>query len=255
MIEIISAIGAVSALMLLFFSIAQYIKNNSIADIAWGIGFALIAGSLLVVRGTYTELQLLVATLVFIWALRLSTHIAVRQIGKHEDPRYTAWRRSWGAYQALGAFVFVFLLQGILMFVVSAPVIAVQLGTLEPIGFFAKLGTLVWIIGFACEVIADAQLASFLKKPENRGRLMTRGLWRYSRHPNYFGEILLWWGIYIIALSVPYGWLSIVGPLTITYLLRYVSGVPLAERSLEHHPEFARYKETTSILIIWPTKK
>lgn len=241
--------------MLIFFCVAQYIKNNSIADIAWGIGFVLITVSLLITRGTYTELQLLVTALVCIWASRLSTHITLRQRGKGEDPRYTAWRKSWGNYQALGAFLSVFLLQSILMFVVSAPVIAVQVGALESIGILAKLGTLVWIIGFACEVIADAQLAAFLQKPENRGRLMTSGLWRYSRHPNYFGEILIWWGIYIIALSVPYGWLSIIGPLTITYLLRYVSGVPLAERSLQHHPEFARYKETTSILIILPTKK
>jgi steroid 5-alpha reductase family enzyme len=255
MIEIVSAIAGVSALMLLFFCVAQYIRNNSIADIAWGIGFALIAASLLVARGTYTDLQLLVVTLVLIWASRLSTHIALRQMGRGEDPRYTAWRASWGKQQALGAFLSVFLLQSILMFVVSAPVIAVQLGALESIGILAKLGTLVWIIGFACEVIADAQLAAFLQKAENRGQLMTNGLWRYSRHPNYFGEILIWWGIYIIALSVPYGWLSIVGPATITYLLRYVSGVPLAERSLESHPEFAQYKKTTSILIIWPPKE
>lgn len=241
--------------MLLFFCVAQYIKNNSIADIAWGIGFALIAVSLMVTRGTYTQLQLLVVALVLIWASRLSTHIALRQMGKGEDPRYTAWRTSWGNYQAIGAFLFVFVMQGILMFIVSAPVIVVQLGALEPIGILAKLGTLIWIIGFACEVIADAQLAAFLQRPENRGRLMTYGLWRYSRHPNYFGEILIWWGMYIIALSVPYSWLSIIGPATITYLLRYVSGVPLAERSLQHHPEFARYKETTSILIIWPIKQ
>ncbi len=118
-------------------------------------------------------------------------------------------------------------------------------------GFFDLLGVLLWILGFCFEFVADWQLDRFIKNPDNRGKIMDQGLWRYSRHPNYFGEVTMWWGIYILALSVPWGWLSIIGPLTISYIILFVSGVPMTERFMEDNPAFADYKRRTSAFIPW----
>ena len=168
------------------------------------------------------------------------------------SPRYAAWRKSWGSHQILGAFIFVFLVQAILFCVVATPVIAIMLSDSAPLDIFSRIGTLLWLVGFACEVMGDMQLTAFLKDPKNHGKVMTKGLWHYSRHPNYFGEIVMWWGIFVIALSTPYGFLTIIGPATITYLITYISGVPLAEKSLSTHPDFTHYRATTSVLVPLP---
>lgn len=247
--------GIIFIYMSLFFVIAQAKKDNSIADVAWGLGFALLALYTLISKGTFFPRQLLVTTLVLVWATRLSLHILKRNWSKGEDPRYVQWRKSWGKYATLLSFTNVFLLQGFLMLIISYPILLINTYSDASLNYIDVLGFIVWLIGFCFEVVGDAQLAAFLKNPSNRGSILMSGLWKYTRHPNYFGEALLWWGIFVLALSVPYGYTSILSPLLITYLLVFVSGVPLAEKQLENNDQFAVYKKRTSVFIPWFTYK
>lgn len=239
--------------MTLWWSVAAIIKRNDLADIAWGLGFVLLAwmGYTLSDGGAR---PLLVTLLVTIWGIRLSAHIAQRAIGKPEDTRYATWRASW-RYPALRSYVQVFLLQGVLLFIVASPILLIHAADHPPLGLLDLVGMTVWLTGFLFEVIGDAQLAAFLRVPENRGTIMDRGLWCYSRHPNYFGEVTLWWGIGLMALSVPWGVAALIGPLTITILILFVSGVPLLERKYANRADFQVYKRRTSIFFPLPPRR
>jgi steroid 5-alpha reductase family enzyme len=237
--------------MTLFFLFAFKKRNNSIADIAWGLGFVLIAFFTLVAFSTYSARQLLVTLLTAIWGLRLAGHIIVRNWGKEEDPRYQEWRRQWGNRQLLYSYTHVFLLQGALILIISLPIIAINSTASTPLNILDLIGLTLWLIGFAWEVIGDRQLANFLKKPANKGLVMQQGLWRYTRHPNYFGESLMWWSIFIISCAQTYSVGLVISPLLITYLLVFVSGIPLAEKHLEKNRGFAEYKRKTSPFIPW----
>jgi steroid 5-alpha reductase family enzyme len=148
------------------------------------------------------------------------------------------------------------MLQGFIMLLVATPIIIIN-STNGPmlLGFFDLLGFVVWFTGLFFEAVADYQLYLFLQDPTKRGEIMMHGLWRYSRHPNYFGEVLMWWGIFIIACNVPYGWISIISPITISYILLFVSGIPLAEKQLKGLKDFAEYEKRTSIFVPWFVKK
>ncbi len=139
-------------------------------------------------------------------------------------------------------------------FLISLPVIFINTYSLEGFEWLALIGVLIWGLGFYFESVGDAQLAKFIKDPANKGKLMQSGLWRYTRHPNYFGEVTQWWGIFMVALLVPSGWLSIIGPITITYLILKVSGIPMLEKKMEQNPEFAEYKKRTSAFIPLPPR-
>lgn len=253
--SILLTVLSVYLYMTAWFLYALRITNNSVADIAWGFGFILVALETLMVTGLYLPQQLLATALVLIWGTRLSMHIVMRNSGKPEDPRYTQWRREWGNYVMIRSFLQVFMLQGTLLLLIATPIILINTSTVGTLSFYTIVGTLIWITGFAFEAIADYQLRKFLLMPKNRCHLMKSGLWRYSRHPNYFGETLMWWGIFVIALSVPWGWAAIISPLTITYLLLYVSGVPLAEKSMRDNPEFQQYMRETSVFFPWFVNK
>ena len=249
---VISAISTI-IFMTAIFILSEYKKDASIVDIFWGIGIIFIALLCVFYAQTYTPRQLLVTWLILIWGTRLSFQIFLRKRGKHEDPRYQAWREQWGTNYRVYSYIYIFLVQALAMIIVSYPIILINgYYTQAHVGPLDILGLLVWVIGFAFEVIGDWQLYSFLKKDENKGKIMQSGLWRYSRHPNYFGESLMWWGIFIIALSSPYGFTAIISPLTITYLLLFVSGIPLAEQQLAANPEFANYKWKTSAFFPLP---
>lgn len=241
--------------MSLIFIISRRLKRLDIVDVAWGGAFIVIALSSLILGGG-GGLQYLVSSLVIIWGLRLSFYIFKRfKRSKSEDPRYQEMRKSWRGGEAVNAYVRIFLVQGILALIVSASVIMANLSSETSIGFTAYVGLVVWIAGFLFESIGDSQLRAHLANPINEGKLMTTGLWRYTRHPNYFGEAVQWWGIFVIALSVPYGWASMLGPLTITVLLLSVSGVPLTEKRFEGRPGWDAYKKRTSIFLPPPPKK
>jgi len=237
------------------FFVSIYKKDNSIADIGWGIGFILIALFTLFYNGLFLERHLLITLLVVMWGTRLSLHIWQRNRGKGEDPRYVRWREHWGSSFLIRSFLQVFMLQGAIMLLIATPIILVNMSAIPGLGFLDLLGFTIWFVGFFFESVADYQLYIFLQDPAHRGRIMMRGLWRYSRHPNYFGEVLIWWGIYCIALQVPYGILAIISPITITYILLFVSGIPLAEKQMSGLAEFAAYKKRTSIFIPWFSKE
>lgn len=172
-----------------------------------------------------------------------------------EDPRYKEMSKQWKGSAALNAYLRIFVVQGILATAVSASVIAVNLSHESAISAWTFVGAAIWLVGFLFELIGDAQLKKHLANPKNKGNLMTGGLWRYTRHPNYFGEATQWWGIFVIALAVPLGWVSVIAPLTIMILLLFVSGVPLTEKRFEGRPGWREYKKRTSVFLPLPPKK
>jgi steroid 5-alpha reductase family enzyme len=240
--------------MSIFFLIASARKDNSIVDVAWGTGFVLIAYFTLLFFGEFTIRQLLVTAVVTLWGLRLAVHIFRRNRGRGEDFRYASMREKWGRYVLIRSFLQIYVLQGFFMLVVAYPVILVNSTPGPSFGWLDLLGLSIWIAGFLFEAVADSQLKEFVKT-KKPGEIMKSGLWRYSRHPNYFGEAVQWWGIFIVALSLEGGWWAIVSPILITFLLRFVSGVPYLERKYRQYPKFREYMKETNAFIPWFPKK
>ncbi len=256
MIELLQqAVLIVFIYFLIFFLVAQVIRNNSIVDMGWGAGFVLLALITLITQGAYVERNLLLVLLVTIWGGRLAYYIVRRNWGKPEDFRYAKWRREWGKWVVPRAFFQVFMLQGVFMLIVGYPIILVNANPEPGLKFFDYLGLVVWLIGFFFESVGDKQMAEFKKDPANKGKIIKSGLWKYTRHPNYFGEATMWWGIFLLSLSVPLGWSGIISPLTITLLLLYVSGVPMLEKKYKDNPEFQEYAKVTSKFFPWFPKK
>lgn len=239
--------------MNIWFLFAQFKRRGDVVDVAWGLGFPLVGWSAYLFTGEPSTQALLANILVTAWGLRLSTHIFLRNKDKEEDYRYKAWRQDWGKWYALRAYLQIFMLQGSLLFLIALPLILINQ---NPMGISALtiLGALIWVFGYSFEVVSDYQLSEFIKDKKNKGKLMTSGLWAYSRHPNYFGEATLWWGIGVIALSAPSGWIGLFGPALITYLLVYVSVVPLLEKKMQNKPGFKKYAQKTPKFIPRITK-
>ncbi|MCR4395390.1 MAG: DUF1295 domain-containing protein [Candidatus Saccharicenans sp.] len=245
--------------MNLVFILSLIKKNAAIVDVAWGLGFVLVVASHLaresLLHRVLDPRQLLVAALITIWGTRLSWHIYRRNRGKPEDYRYAIWRQKWGQTFVWRSYFQIFWLQGFFMFLVLMPSLLVLRSRAGRLNWLDALGLLVWLAGFFFEAVADAQLRKFKKIPENKGHIITTGLWKYSRHPNYFGESVMWWGIFLIALNAPGGWLGIIGPLTITLLLTLVSGIPLLEKKYRCQTEFEAYRAVTSAFFPLPPRK
>ena len=236
---------------LIFFFVAQIIKNNSIVDMGWGAGFVLLVFFTMISQAAYVERNILITILITVWGGGLAYHIVRRNWGKPEDFRYAKWREDWGKWLVPRAFFQIFMLQGLFMLVIGYPVILVNANPLAGLTILDYLGIIVWITGFYFESVGDKQLADFKKDSGNKGKIIKHGLWKYTRHPNYFGEVAMWWGIFLISLSVPGGYTAIISPLTITLLLLYVSGVPLLERKYKDNPEFQEYARVTSRFFPW----
>ncbi len=233
---------AVFLYMSLGFGVSLALKRNDIADIFWGLGFVFLALLSLGWSLPLEERTAWVVFMVILWAARLSGHIALRNRGKTEDFRYKAWREQWGKTFYWRSFLQVWMLQGFFMLIIASPVCVAILADPLELGWIEYIGAMIWAFGFWFEAVADLQLMQFKSRPENRGKFIQSGLWSFSRHPNYFGEALVWWGVFLFALRVPYGWMTVMGPALLTYLLRYVSGVPMLERKYEGNPEFESYK-------------
>ncbi|MFC2159430.1 DUF1295 domain-containing protein [Actinomycetota bacterium] len=239
----------------IFFIIAWLMKNNGIVDIGWGPGFVIVALFCLFYSGNYNFRTILVTTLVAIWGLRLFYHIIRRNWGKSEDFRYANFRREWGKWHNLRAFFQLFMLQGLLMILISASIFIVSLFSESGFKAYDFIGLAIWIVGFIFEAFGDAQLKSFKSDPKKKGHVIQTGLWRYTRHPNYFGEATMWWGLFIIALSVRFGYIAVISPIMITLFLLFVSGVPLLEEKYKDRPEFQEYAKVTSKFFPLPHKK
>ena len=237
----------ISVMMLSLWLLSIVIKNASIVDIAWGSGFVMVAWvSAITAHGQSTR-GVLLLTLATVWGLRLSGYLAWRNIGHGEDFRYKAMRKHYGKRFPLISLVTVFAVQGALMWVVSLPL---QMGQIDPetsVGAVAIVGTVIWAVGLAFESIGDVQLARFKAKPDSAGRVMRTGLWKYTRHPNYFGDSLVWWGMAIVAAESGKGRPGIIGAVVMTYLLMKFSGVPFLEKTItKRRPEYAQYQAATS---------
>lgn len=232
----------------IIFLFALIRKDNSVMDVFWGLGFIVIALYAIIQSGVIDLRKIIVTILVSLWGLRLSVYIYLRNRNKGEDFRYAEWRRRWKFFY-LRSYLQVFLLQGFLMLVVSSPVWFINFNTGGTLGIWDFLGLVFFGSGFFIESLADQQLTEHKRNPVNKGRLLTTGLWSVSRHPNYFGEALIWWGIAFYAYSIPGGWITVAGPITMTLLLRYVSGVPLLENRMEKFPEWVAYKRQTAPFI------
>lgn len=240
--------------MSFWFIISLLKKRNDVADIAWGLGFTVIAWASFFICENFSIRGFCVNIMVSLWGLRLAWHIYTRNKGKTEDYRYQAWRKEWGNWFYLRSYLQIYFLQGALLYLIILPILLINKNIGPNLNYLDLLGGLVWAIGFFFEVVGDAQLKDFISNPFNQGKIMQGGLWKYSRHPNYFGEVTQWWGLWLIAINMTSGWLSIIGPLTITILILKVSGVPLLEKKMNDNPEFAEYKRKTSIFIPWPVK-
>lgn len=237
------------------FCLALLKKDNSLVDIAWGLGFIGVAILTIFLKEGWTTRQVIVSCLVSIWGLRLALHIALRKRGRGEDFRYAKWRQDWGRWFVLRSYFQIFMLQGVFLFIIALPIILVNFSSREDLTAMDLLGIGVWCIGFIFEAVGDYQLVQFKKQPANKGKIISTGLWKYTRHPNYFGEVVMWWGIFLLALSVENGWLAVFSPFTITFLLLRVSGVTMLEKKYQGNPEFEAYAERTNAFFPWFPKK
>lgn len=240
----LTGFAAVLILMTLLWLLSLIVKDAGIVDIFWGMGFVILAGLFFALTDGLLARKLLLLTLVTLWGLRLSLHLAYRNIGKPEDFRYANWRTQAGRSWWWQSYLRVFLLQGFIMWIVAAPLLGAQLG-FASFSLLDMLAILLWLFGFIFETIGDWQLQRFKANPSNRGKVLNTGLWRYTRHPNYFGDAVQWWAFYLIALSAGFWW-TIFSPILMTFLLVRVSGVAMLERTLKNKPQYAEYIRTTS---------
>ena len=252
----LAAAGTIIAVMLVTWIVSVIVHDASIVDPVWPLGFVAIAWVIRAIVHGNPTLQWLIVAMVTIWGLRLSIHLAWRKRHQPEDFRYQAMRRHWGPHFWIISLATVFGLQGTLMWVVSLPV---QLGQVHPsasVGVLAVAGTFLWAVGFGFETIGDAQLTRFKADPANAGHVMDQGLWRYTRHPNYFGDACVWWGVALVAVETGIGAVGLIGAAVMTVLLRRVSGVVLLERSLiKRRPGYTDYIARTSPFLPRPPKR
>lgn len=240
--------GIIFVLTTALWAVSVAVRDTSIVDIFWGAGFVVVAWATYAAADGAADRRLLLAVLTTLWGLRLTVHLARRNLGKGEDFRYRAMRARHGDRWPLRSLWAVFWGQGVLMWIVSLPVQAGQIdATPDALGGLDLAGTLVFAVGLAFEAVGDWQLTRFKADPANAGRVMDRGLWAWTRHPNYFGDFTVWWGLYLVALATGSAWWSIVGPIVMSVLLIRVSGAALLEKSLaKRRPGYAEYVARTS---------
>lgn len=254
-------IGTIISLWVFFtiaFFIAQAKKNNGLQDIAWGGGFIVAALYSYFFSKTESLNGLVITVLVVLWGGRLAYHLFKRNWNSEEDRRYVAMRRRWeaaGKNVTITAYFYVFMMQMALLIIIVQPVLLANTRPGNGLKLINYIGIAVWIVGYFFEVVGDAQLKKFKADSKNKGKLMTEGLWAYTRHPNYFGEATMWWGIFLISIVEPISFIGIIGPIVINFLLLKVSGVPLLEKKYEGRADFEEYKKRTNKFIPMTQKK
>jgi len=252
-VTLLVTLCVVLSLMVTLWIVSLRIRDASIVDIFWGVGFAIIAWTSHALMPQPTGRSWLIVVMTTMWGGRLAVHLARRNLGHGEDYRYRAMRAAHGPRFPFVSLVTVFLLQGVLMWIVSLPLqVAQRPGANSGLGWLDALGLLLWATGLCFEAVADAQLARFKRSASERGQVMDHGLWRYSRHPNYFGDFLVWWGFGVMALATG-AWWALAGPLVMSVLLLKVSGVAMLERTIaDRRPAYRDYVRRTSAFFPWP---
>lgn len=265
--------AAIFAFQCLLYVVALIKKDNSVADIGWGIGFIILSGISFALYYFWHDIQCIfsdaphdvafiaLTSLVVIWGLRLSIYLFIRNWPKQEDWRYAKWRAEWGSNFYLRSFLQVFVLQGFFMLVIGSPILLSALSiTADKVQPYTTLswvltaaGIAIWAVGFYFQAMGDAQLYDFKKDPANKGQVMRYGLWQYTRHPNYFGEATMWWGIFLLSCVSATGVLDVllrmIGPATITFMLLRVSGVTMLEGKYKGNEAYESYQRNTSSFI------
>ena len=259
-LEIWARVGLlILGLMTLLWAASLLLRDSSIVDIFWGLGFVISTWFYFAFTPEgYAGRKWLVSLMATLWGLRLSIYLLYRNWGKGEDYRYQRWRQQAGRAWWWQSYLRVFLLQGLLLWLISSPLLAAQVSpNPRHLTWLDVAGLAVWESGFVFEVVGDWQLARFKANHANRGKLYKSGLWRYTRHPNYFGDALQWWGFYLVAAAASGGWLTVFSPILMTFLLTRVSGVAMLERDLVHSkPGYQEYVANTNAFIPWfPGKK
>ncbi len=251
---LVCAAAFVVASIFWLFSLVR--RDAGVADIAWGLLFVVIAWASYL-GGGQTPPMLLAALLTSLWGLRLTFHIGKRNLGEaEEDRRYTRMREKRPGIFWLWSYPMVFLLQGVLALLVAMPLYSLGFADQESVGLLSWLGVPVFVVGLAFEAIGDAQLTRFRRDPSTKGQVMDRGLWRYTRHPNYFGDATVWWGLWLVAVGSGAAWWTFAGPLLMSYLIVRVSGVRMLEADMaERRPAYREYMERTSAFFPMPPRK
>ncbi len=250
----LSSLAVLAACMVALWLVSLHLRDASIVDPFWGLAFAVVAALGCALGPGALPRRVLVMALVGAWGLRLFLHLSLRARGRGEDHRYAAMRRAGGGAWWWRSLFVVFLLQAALAWLVSAPVQAAAHGS-APLGALDLAGAVVCLAGLACEAIADHQLTRFVLDPRSPGRVLDTGLWRYSRHPNYFGDCVVWWGLGLVGLAAGPPWV-LAGPLLMTILLLRVSGVTLLEKTIgKRRPGYAEYAARTSAFVPWPPRR
>lgn len=226
----------------------------SVVDTAWGLGFVLVAAVAGILGDGAGWRRLVLGVLVAVWGLRLAVHLHRRNAGQGEDARYAAMLAAQPGNPTLVAIRKVYGIQGISLWFVSIPV---QVSAASGGGFLpvAVVGILLWLLGLTFEAVGDRQLAAFKADPANRGRVMDRGLWAWTRHPNYFGDSCVWWGIFLVAASAWPGVITVLSPVAMTYFLVFATGARLLERHLAQRPGYAAYQRRTSYFLPRPPRE
>jgi len=246
-------VGVIFTVFTLVWMLSVRRRDASIADVFWGLGFVLLAWLYCFLSPVLTPRSWLVAALMTLWGTRLSQHIFRRNRGKGEDPRYQAMRAAQGRAFWWRSLFTVFWLQGAILWFVALPLL-VAVSATQPAALTTVdgLGLLLFAVGFGFEVVGDSQLARFRAESDSRGKVLESGLWRYTRHPNYFGDATMWWGMYALAASTPGGWLTVLSPSLMTLLLMRVSGVTLLEDGLKaSKPGYRAYMARTPAFFPW----
>ena len=245
---------AIAVLMLIAWVVSVVIDDASIVDIVWGLGFVIAVWAAYLVALERSERGLMVVAMVTFWGLRLTTHLAWRNIGKGEDRRYQQMRKRRPDSFWLVSLFQVFGLQAVLMWVVAVPAVVTVISA-RPLYWLDYAGVAVFAIGLFFETVGDVQLARFKSRPDSRGRVMDRGLWRYTRHPNYFGDFCVWWGIYLVAASGG-AWWTVFSPVVMSALLIRYSGAGLLERTIaRRRPGYEEYIRKTNAFFPGPPRQ
>ena len=247
-------LALIAGLMTVLWLVSLRIRNVSIVDVFWGLGFVLVSWTTCLLTDAVSTRRWVIVATATLWGTRLAAYLAWRNIGKPEDYRYAAMRDRYADRFVWMSAVLVFGLQGLLMWIVSWPL---QFGpqSAAPLNWLDLLGIVVWSLGWLFETVGDWQLARFKRQPQHVGKVMDQGLWRYTRHPNYFGDFLVWWGFFLMALASVAPWWTMISPLIMSVLLMRVSGVTLLERNLQmRRPSYAAYMRRTSAFFPWPPR-
>jgi len=256
LVLILTAYAAMTLVMTALWLVQRRTHNAGVVDVAWSFGVGLVAVFFAWGADGDVARRWLVGAMAGLWGLRLGVYLARRMVGDHEDRRYAEMREKWGDKTQRNLF-FIFQIQAFWAVLFALPMLLAASNDAPSLRWYDYAGALVWLVSIAGESVADAQLQRFRRRPAASGKVCKEGLWRYSRHPNYFFEWVHWWAYVLIGFAGPYGWLTLAGPAVMLFFLLKITGIPITERALvkSRGDAYRAYQRTTSPLIPWPPKR